>query len=666
MNVTCGSCNTLFRVDDTKIPLAGAKVRCPGCKNISTVRKPDTAAQAQPPSMPQGVQAKPTQAAPPQRTAPAPARPQSTPPASTVRKPSTPPPPPPERSIPEPEGEEESPAGEGDSVKKMEISIKALQRGLAKVSGEEAEGLKSEAKNLVKSYQGIKKEMKDLGNNIKEMETLVNISKAITSVLDMDELLNMIMDSVIKVMNAERGFLMLKDDSTGDLIMKVARNMESEMKDQRLHTISSSITSKVASEKKPILTTDAKSDERFSQQASVMGFGLRSLLCVPLMVKEKVLGIIYIDNRMLAGAFNEHSADLLMTFSSQAAIAIENAKLYNNVQKETKARTNLQRYLSPNLVEDILKKKENLVLGGEKIEVSVLFSDICGFTSMSEKMQPEDIVAMLNEYFTIMTKIIFKRYGTLDKFVGDAIMAIFGAPIFHPHSPMNAVRAAFEMQTALVELNKKWSIEGKTTFNMRIGVNTGVVVAGNIGAEDRMDYTVIGDNVNLASRLESNAQPGKVLISQSTYEKVKSGIDVKQLEPIKVKGKSDLIPIYEVAAITAAAEEAGFQRKHDRREINCYATFYFEGSTQVFQGNVTDISPGGFGLTTRAVSQAGQQLYIDFDLSDKIKLKKLPCRVATARIQKDDAGNNYHLMGVAFQDISAPVKEQIDHFISGQ
>lgn len=550
-------------------------------------------------------------------------------------------------------------------MKNLEISIKNIQRGLAKVPGQEAEGLRSEAKNLVKTYQGIKKEIKDLEGNIKEMETLVNICKAITSILDMDALLNMIMDNVINVMNAERGFLMLKDDATGDLMVKVARNMESEMKDQRLHTISSSITSKVASEKKPVLTTDAKSDERFSQQASVMGYGLRSLLCVPLMVKEKVLGVIYIDNRMLAGAFNERSVDLLMTFSSQAAIAIENAKLYNNVQKETKARANLQRYLSPNLVEDILKKKESLVLGGEKIEVSVLFSDICGFTSMSEKMQPEDIVAMLNEYFTIMTKIIFKRHGTLDKFVGDAIMAIFGAPIFHPQSPMNAVRAAFEMQAALRELNKKWSVEGKTTFNMRIGVNTGVVVAGNIGAEDRMDYTVIGDNVNLASRLESNAQPGKVLISQSTYEKVKDGVAVKKLEPIKVKGKSDLIHVYEVEEITAAAEETKFQRKQNRRETNCYATFYLEGSTQVFQGTITNISAGGFGLNTRAASQAGQRLFIDFDLGGGLKFEKLQCSIATARIQKDDAGSNYYLIGAAFQDIPSSAREKIEHFISG-
>ncbi|MBI5186362.1 MAG: zinc-ribbon domain-containing protein [Nitrospinae bacterium] len=657
MNVTCGFCNTVFRVDDAKIPPAGAKVRCPSCKNISAVKKPDFAAPAQtPPSAAQVVQAKPAPAVRPQPAPP--------PPPPAVRKPPAPAPSAP--PVPEPGVEEELQGGAGDSVKNLEISIKNIQRGLAKVPGQEAEGLKSEAKNLVKNYQGIKKEMKDLESSIKEMETLVNICKAITSILDMDELLNMIMDNVINVMNAERGFLMLKDDATGDLMVKVARNMESEMKDQRLHTISSSITSKVASEKKPVLTTDAKSDERFSQQASVMGYGLRSLLCVPLMVKEKVLGVIYIDNRMLAGAFNERSVDLLMTFSSQAAIAIENAKLYNNVQKETKARANLQRYLSPNLVEDILKKKESLVLGGEKIEVSVLFSDICGFTSMSEKMQPEDIVAMLNEYFTIMTKIIFKRHGTLDKFVGDAIMAIFGAPIFHPQSPMNAVRAAFEMQAALRELNKKWSVEGKTTFNMRIGVNTGVVVAGNIGAEDRMDYTVIGDNVNLASRLESNAQPGKVLISQSTYEKVKDGVAVKKLEPIKVKGKSDLIHVYEVEEITAAAEETKFQRKQNRREANCYATFYIEGSTQVFQGTITNISAGGFGLNTRTASQAGQRLFIDFDLGGGIKFEKLQCSIATARMQKDDAGSNYYLIGAAFQDIPSSAREKIEHFISSQ
>ena len=637
MNITCNHCRVLFRVDETKIPPAGAKVRCPGCKEIFAVKKPAETIQA-------------PQTPPPPVSPPVPA----------AKPPS--PPPPVQPSTPKPEAADVQ-AAEGESIKLLEGAVKNLQRSVKDISGPESEGVKAEARNLVKAYQAIKNDVKLLETKIKEAETLTRVSQAITSVLDMNELLNMIMDNVINVMNAERGFLMLKDDSTGDLIVKVARNMESEMKDQRLHTISTSITSKVATEKKPVLTTDAKSDERFSQQASVMGFGLRSLLCVPLMIKEKVLGVIYIDNRMLAGAFNERSVELLMSFSSQAAIAIENAKLYSNVEQETKARANLQRYLSPNLVDDILKKKENLVLGGEKIEVAILFSDICGFTSMSEKMQPEDIVAMLNEYFTIMTKIIFKRHGTLDKFVGDAIMAIFGAPIFHPQSALNATRAAFEMQEALKKLNEKWATEGRTTFNMRIGVNTGVVVAGNIGAEDRMDYTVIGDNVNLASRLESNCRPGRVLISQSTYDKVREGVVVETLEPIKVKGKSNLIPIYEVQEITAPAEEAAFKRNDERKPVNVYGIFNFEGSTQVNQGTVTNVSSGGLALTTRAVTQTEQQFSLTFELPGGLKFEKLPCKVAAARVMKDDAGNNYYQIGAAFLDIPPADKGRLKQFL---
>ena len=196
------------------------------------------------------------------------------------------------------------------------------------------------------------------------MESLVKIGKAINSVLDMDRLLNLIMDMVIKVVGAERGFLMLKDKETGELLVKVARNMEEELKDKTLFTISSGITSRVAREGKAILSTDAQTDERFCAQASVMDHNLRSLMCVPLKIKEEVIGIIYADNRMVSGVFTEESIELLATFANQAAISIENARLYENVVNETKIRMNLQRYLSPNIVNDIITKKENIVLGG--------------------------------------------------------------------------------------------------------------------------------------------------------------------------------------------------------------------------------------------------------------------------------------------------------------
>ena len=216
---------------------------------------------------------------------------------------------------------------------------------------------------LLKSYQALKNETDRMEKSKKEMETLVKIGKAINSVLDMDRLLNLIMDMVIKVVGTERGFLLLKDSETGELLVKVARNMEEELKDKTLFTISSGITSRVAREGKAILSTDAQTDERFFAQASVMDHNLRSLMCVPLKIKEEVIGIIYADNRMVSGAFTEESIELLTTFTNQAAISIENARLYENVVNETKIRMNLQRYLSPNIVNDIITKKEKIVLG---------------------------------------------------------------------------------------------------------------------------------------------------------------------------------------------------------------------------------------------------------------------------------------------------------------
>jgi len=170
---------------------------------------------------------------------------------------------------------------------------------------------------------------------------------------------------------------------------------------------------------------------------------------------------------------------------------------------------------------------------------------------MSEKMKPEEVVHILNEYFSAMIEIIFKYEGTLDKFIGDAIMAVFGAPVAHPDDPQRALRTAVEMREELKKLQEKWKGEGRPAFDIGIGINTGEVVAGNIGSSERMDYTVIGDNVNLASRLESlnKEHQTHILISEDTYQKVKDVAKVRPIEPVKVKGKEKEVMIYEVEGL---------------------------------------------------------------------------------------------------------------------
>jgi adenylate cyclase len=183
--------------------------------------------------------------------------------------------------------------------------------------------------------------------------------------------------------------------------------------------------------------------------------------------------------------------------------------------------------------------------------VTVFFSDIRGFTPMAEALTAEEVVHILNEYFTAMTAIIFKYEGTLDKFMGDAIMAIFGAPIDMPDHAERAVLAALEMGVKLRELQAKWRVEGKQEVNIGIGINTGEVVVGNIGSLERMEYTAIGSNVNLTQRLESVAEKGQILISAATYERVKHRVNAVMLDPIKVKGKTEKVMAYSVEGLKA-------------------------------------------------------------------------------------------------------------------
>ncbi len=207
------------------------------------------------------------------------------------------------------------------------------------------------------------------------------------------------------------------------------------------------------------------------------------------------------------------------------------------------------KYVTKSVVDRILQHQDGLKLGGEKKVVTVFFSDIRGFTPMSEVLSAEEVVHLLNEYFTAMTSIIFKYEGTLDKFMGDAIMAVYGAPIDMPDHAERAVLSAIEMSEKMKELQAKWKSEGKREVNIGIGINSGEVVVGNIGSNERMEYTAIGDNVNLTQRLESVAEKGQILISSATYEKVKHKVRATMLDPIKVKGKAEKVLAYSVEGL---------------------------------------------------------------------------------------------------------------------
>jgi adenylate cyclase len=200
-------------------------------------------------------------------------------------------------------------------------------------------------------------------------------------------------------------------------------------------------------------------------------------------------------------------------------------------------------------MEEILSAPEKLQLGGTKKKLTILFADVRGFTPISERLQPEEVVSLLNECLTEMADAIFKHEGTLDKFIGDAVLAFFGAPVEHTDDPQRAVRTAWEMQQRIDVVNKRREGGTHGLLKIGIGINTGDVVVGNVGSHRRMDYTVIGDNVNLGQRLEDTAGGGQILISESTYELVKDIVDAVKLEPIKVKGRVQPVQVYEIHGV---------------------------------------------------------------------------------------------------------------------
>lgn len=219
---------------------------------------------------------------------------------------------------------------------------------------------------------------------------------------------------------------------------------------------------------------------------------------------------------------------------------------------EAKTKEKVERAMGKYMSEDVMKRViqniDNLGLGGKKAVVTVLFSDIRGFTSMSEKMSAQDVSQLLNEYFSEMEPIVTKHNGIINKFIGDAVMAVFGEPIQDDNHPLNAVKCGYEMLQKLQELDKKWQEENKPVIQIGIGINTGEVFVGNIGSEKRMEYTVIGDTVNLASRLEgyNKTYNTRILISSSTYEATKNSVAVNKISDVEIRGKVDKIDIYEV------------------------------------------------------------------------------------------------------------------------
>ncbi|HXY68798.1 MAG TPA: adenylate/guanylate cyclase domain-containing protein, partial [Gemmatimonadales bacterium] len=370
----------------------------------------------------------------------------------------------------------------------------------------------------------------------KKLELLLEISKQLSRQLDVDKLLESVVDFTFQVMDVDRCSILLCEKTSGDLVPRISKSRLGEGSASARH-VPQSIARKAVSERVAILTDNAAEDERFKGK-SILLQSVRSAMGAPLMGSDgAVLGLIYVDNLTSTHAFTDEDLEFLIAFSGVASVAMENSQLSDRIRREALVLSNFQRYFSPDLAKQIAEHGEEVKLGGDKRPVVILFSDIRGFTPMSEKMEPDDVAQLLREYFTEMVEIIFRHGGTLDKFIGDAIMALWGAPLSMADDADKAMAAAIEMQQALTALNKHWEESGKPPVNIGIGINFGEVFAGNVGSEQRLEYTVLGDAVNTASRLCSKAAKGEIMISEPLYKRLKTPPDVEAREPIPLKGK---------------------------------------------------------------------------------------------------------------------------------
>lgn len=416
--------------------------------------------------------------------------------------------------------------------------------------------------------------------------TLMRI-KNLAKSLDRDQIFTNIVEIISKGMDAEKVQLLLNDEKEGKFrIVKAAGSKPKDYKDIEIPHEENSMITFLLRQKMNEVTGGAgalgiKECEMDPKTKGLINQGtLKSVICAPIYAEGKLFAIINVES-MRNPDYSRDDQNLLATCADIAGLVMKNAKLYSatmddlvsaqklsedQLKKNEELKGSLSRIVSPSVAEMIMSDPSGLKLGGSKCEVTMFFSDIRGFTKMSENMDPTDIVEQLNVYFTRMTDILMELDGTLDKYVGDELMALFGAPVAREDDPVRAVLCGVRMLEALRELQEVWKKENKPIIQIGVGINTGEVTAGYMGSEKQLSYTVIGDNVNLAARVMSVAKGMQLFITKSTYDRVKDYFLIEQRESIMVKGKSMPIDIYEVMGINPEADMSEFL-KHGAGKI---------------------------------------------------------------------------------------------------
>ena len=363
---------------------------------------------------------------------------------------------------------------------------------------------------------------------------------------DLNELLRRILEIAFDLIPCDNGVILLRDPHSQELVIQ---SMRQRKPGQGKVLVSDTLLAQVQLTKEGVLTSDAIADKRFQASQSIIALGVRSAMAVPLLTSsgEEVKGIMFLDSRERIAAFTTKDLEVLSAIAAQASVALENSEYARALEFEATQRAQLARFLSPALVEQAARGSIELSKGGALSELTILFSDIRGFTRLSEKLPAQEVVRMLNDYFELMVDILFEHEGILDKFIGDAIMGLWGAPVKRPDDATNAVRAAVKMQKRVAEWNEERAAQGKEPIRIGIGLHTGQVVVGNMGSSKALSYTAIGDGVNLASRLCGIAGEDMIVISEECAQRAgKEKFVLESLPPARVKNREAPVEIYRV------------------------------------------------------------------------------------------------------------------------
>ncbi len=415
-------------------------------------------------------------------------------------------------------------------------------------SGEEKEGpvyrTTDEKAPVVASVEAARvfqsaEEVKDAGQLKRDYERLRiahEFQRYVRLERDLHALLSRILEIAFELIPADNGVILLKDDRTSELVVEAVRQ-------KRSHgakvLISETLLAHVATTKRGVLTSDALDDARFNASESIIGLGVRSGMAVPLLSGDEVKGVMFLDSRERIGAFTMKDLEVLGAIASQATIALENSELVRKIEESAAKRSFLERFLSPQLARQVEQGQIELTKGGTLQELTILFSDIRGFTTMSEHSPPQETVSMLNEYFELMADCVFALDGIVDKFIGDAVMALFGAPVKGTDDAERAIRCAMLMQEKTKEFNHHRLQQGRAPVSVGIGLHTGEAVVGVIGSSKRLEYTAVGDTVNVASRLCGAAEGGTIVLSDACLARTGGkAFPVAPLPPMLVKGRT--------------------------------------------------------------------------------------------------------------------------------